>query len=1030
MRVTRRTATFGGFTVLAAFAGWLILAGSPHVEAAGCSSPADCVSKMTLDEKIGQMTQADHKALVNSGNSVSDISTYFLGSLVSGGGPFGDGGTASQWADMYDNYQTVAVSTRLGIPLVYGTDAGHGHSNVQGTVIFPHHIGMGATRDAALVQQEDAITRDEMLGTGINWAFGPCVCVPRDDRWGRTYEGYSEDTATVQSMAAASIQGFQGTGLGTTTVMATAKHFVGDGGTRFGTGSSGFLIDQGDAQISEAELRAIHLPPFQTAVANHVGTVMISYSSWNGVKNHSNQFLITTLLKGELGFSGFVVSDWAGIDQISSDYPTSVRTAINAGIDMVMVPTDYKTFITTLRNEITANRIPMSRIDDAVTRILTQKFALGLFGKFSTDRAYTAQVGSAAHRAVARQAVRESMVLLKNNGPLLPLSKTTSYRIVVGGSHADDLGLQTGGLTLSWQGNWQGNPGPTTTGTTFWQALQAAKPPNVTMQNVGTATGGTYTADVGIAVIGELPYAEGVGDSATLAVSSANATQVADICAHTNNNCLVILMSGRPLIVNAQVNQAAAFIAAWLPGTEGAGMTDVLFGDAPFTGKLPVSWPSAVSQEPINTGDGQTGLFAFGYGLSATTSTPTPTPSGTPATATPTATATGTPTASATATATATATVSSGTTTYGLTSIGSRLDSSDSNYMSGSRIVVGPQSAAVTSISAYVGPIDAAPHNHFSLAIYADAGGAPAALIAQTASGILQPSAWNTLPLSATLSANTAYWLMYNTDGSSSSVNNLADNSDPGNVGAWAARAFGSWPATFGGSTLQGTRYSIYVAANGSGSPTPTPTLTNTPTAARTSTPTPTNTLAPTTTPTGMATPTNTLTPTPTLMATATPTQSSGTITYGLTSIGSRIDSSDSNYMSGSRIVVGAQPAVVTSISAYVGGVDAAPHNHFSLAIYADAGGAPSALISQTAASTLLPNAWNTLPLNATLTANTAYWLMYNSDGSNSAVNDLADNTDPSNIGAWAARTFGTWPATFGGSTLQRTRYSLYVTAR
>ena len=580
---------------------------SPTPVTAGCTSTADCLSKMTLDEKIGQMTQASKNALTTP----SDITTYYLGSLLSGGGegPNGAGGTASQWADMYDNYQSYALQTRLKIPILYGVDAVHGHNNVYGAVIFPHHIGMGATRDAALVQQADQVTRDEVLGTGIDWVFAPCVCVPRDDRWGRTYEGYGEDPTLVSSMGVASIKGFQGTGLSPTTVMATAKHYIADGGTKFGTGDSGYLIDQGDAQIAETELRAIHLPPYQSAVQNGVGAVMISYSSWNGVKDHGNQYLITTVLKGELGFQGIVVSDWAGIDQLPGDYASDVRTAINAGIDMVMVPTNYKTFISTLRNEVLAGNIPMSRIDDAVTRILNAKFALGLFSQPFTDRTFTAQVGSAAHRAVARQAVRESLVLLKNDG-VLPLSKTGTYKLIVGGSHIDNLGYQMGGWSISWQGG----SGATTVGTTLLQAIQATVGPSVTVQNVGTRTKGSYSGDVGIVAIGETPYAEGKGDSSTLAVSSANAAQVTDICSRVTR-CVVILFSGRPLMINTQLNQANAFVAAWLPGTEGLGITDVLFGDYGFTGKLPVTWPNAVTQEPINTGDGQTGLFPFGYGL-------------------------------------------------------------------------------------------------------------------------------------------------------------------------------------------------------------------------------------------------------------------------------------------------------------------------------------------------------------------------------------------------------------------------------
>lgn len=580
---------------------------SPTPAGSGCTSTADCLSKMTLDEKIGQMTQANKNALTTP----SDITTYALGSLLSGGGegPNGSGGTATEWANMYDNFEGYALQTRLKIPLIYGVDAVHGHNNVYGAVIFPHHIGMGATRNAALVQQADQVTRDEVLGTGIDWVFAPCVCVPRDDRWGRTYEGYSEDPTLASSLGVASIKGFQGTGLSPTTVMATAKHYSADGGTTFGTGDSGYLIDQGDAQISEAELRAIHLPPYQSAVQNSVGSVMISYSSWNGAKDHGNQYLITTVLKGELGFQGIVISDWAGIDQLPGDYASNVRTAINAGIDMVMVPSNYKTFISTLRTEVNAGRVPMSRIDDAVTRILNEKFALGLFSQPLTNRTYTAQVGSPAHRAVARQAVRESLVLLKNNG-VLPLSKTGAYKLVVGGSHIDNLGNQMGGWSISWQGA----SGNTTVGTTFLQAIQAAVGPSVTIQNVGTRTKGNYSGDVGIVAIGETPYAEGRGDSSTLAVSGANAAQVADICSRVTQ-CIVVFFSGRPLIINTQLNRANAFVAAWLPGTEGAGITDVLFGDYGFVGKLPVTWPNAVTQEPINSGDGKTGLFPFGYGI-------------------------------------------------------------------------------------------------------------------------------------------------------------------------------------------------------------------------------------------------------------------------------------------------------------------------------------------------------------------------------------------------------------------------------
>ena len=582
---------------------------SPNpAQTAGCSSTADCLSKMTLDEKIGQMTQVAHNYLA----SPSDITRYNLGSLLSGGGggPNGGGGTASQWADMYDRYQSYALKTRLRIPLLYGVDAVHGHNNVSGAVIFPHNIGMGASRDAALVTKEEQVTRDEVLGTGIPWTFAPCVCVPRDKRWGRTYEGFGEDTALVQSMATAAIQGFQGTALSRSTVMATAKHFVADGGTRYGTGDSGYLIDQGDARITQAELSSLHLPPYQNAVSTGAGAVMISYSSWNGRKNHANRYLIASVLKGQLGFKGIVVSDWAGINQISSDYKYAVCTAINAGIDMVMLPDRYSTFISIVRSQVRAGKIPMSRIDDAVTRILNAKFALGLFSQPYTDRAYTAQVGSPSHRAVARQAVRESLVLLKNDA-VLPLSRTARYRIVVGGKSVDNLGYQMGG----WSITWQGGSGKTTSGTTIWQALKAAVGPSVQLQNIGTNISRPFSGDVGIAVVGETPYAEGLGDTSTMALSSGDAAVVKAICSNTKK-CVVILISGRPLIVNTQLAQAGALVEAWLPGTEGAGVTDVLFGDYPFKGTLPVSWPAAVTQEPLNSGDGQAPLFPFGYGIS------------------------------------------------------------------------------------------------------------------------------------------------------------------------------------------------------------------------------------------------------------------------------------------------------------------------------------------------------------------------------------------------------------------------------
>jgi beta-glucosidase len=588
----------------------------------GCISPSDCVSKMTLPEKEGQMTQVEKNAFTRSGNSITDITTYFIGSVLSGGGggPNGAGGTATQWADMTDNFQSYALQTRLGIPLIYGADAVHGHNNVYGATLFPHEIGLGAMHDPALITQIEQATRDEVLGTGVRWTFAPCVCTPQDIRWGRTYEGYSEVPSDNATDGAAAIVGFQGPNgtLGPTNILATAKHFIGDGHTAWGTGSP--YLNEGDAQISEQQLDTIDLPPYQSAVSNKVGSVMISYSSWNGLKDHANQYLITTKLKGtgtdsygtpDLGFQGFVVSDWGAINQISSDYNYDVRTAINAGIDMIMVPDDYKTFISTLDTEIKAGNIPMSRIDDAVTRILTAKFALGLFTQPYTDRSYTPNVGSAAHRAVARQAERESLVLLKNSG-VLPLSKTGSYTLVVGGDHANNLGYQLGGWSISWQGG----SGTTTIGTTLWQAIQqAGLSSSVKLNFVGTRTKGHYSGDVGIVAVGETPYAEGNGDTNTLALSSTDATEVSDVCSRVTK-CIVLLFSGRPIIINTQLNQSSAFVAAWIGSTEGEGITDVLFGDYGFRGKLTYTWPNSVTQEPCNQNNGCTGaLFPYGYGI-------------------------------------------------------------------------------------------------------------------------------------------------------------------------------------------------------------------------------------------------------------------------------------------------------------------------------------------------------------------------------------------------------------------------------
>ncbi|WUH90766.1 glycoside hydrolase family 3 C-terminal domain-containing protein [Streptomyces sp. NBC_00433] len=584
---------------------------------------ADLLARMSLDEKIGQMTQVDRTALAAA---PGDLATYRIGSVLSGGGSAPSTNNAASWADMYDGFQRTALGTPLGIPMIYGIDAVHGDNNVYGATIFPHDIGLGATRDPSLVQQVGRVTAEEVSGTGIDWDFAPCLCVARNDRWGRTYESFGE-TPDLPSQMTTEITGLQGETLGgAASVLATAKHYIGDGGTDGG-------VNEGNATLSEADLRAIHLPPFKAAVDRGVGAVMVSYSSWNGVKDHANQYLITSLLKGELGFSGFVVSDWAGVDKIdgrSGFTAAEVAGAVNAGIDMVMVPTDYKSFVADLKSDVSSGAVTTARIDDANRRILTKKFQLGLFEHPLTDRSYTSTVGSAAHRAVARQAVRESQVLLKNDGGVLPLAK--SAKVFVAGKSADDIGNQSGGWTISWQGS----SGAITPGTTILQGIRSAvnNTSQVTYSKTGDGINGSYSA--AIAVVGETPYAEGSGDrTGSMGLDQADLSVLAKLKA-SGVPVVTVLVSGRPLDIAAQLPDWKALVAAWLPGTEGNGVSDVLFGDYAPTGKLPMSWMQSASQEPINYGDGKTPLFPYGYGLTyGDTTPPTSPPPTTPPPTTP-----------------------------------------------------------------------------------------------------------------------------------------------------------------------------------------------------------------------------------------------------------------------------------------------------------------------------------------------------------------------------------------------------------
>jgi beta-glucosidase len=570
------------------------------------------LAKMTLEEKVGQMTQPDQEFI----KDLSDIEKYFIGSVLSGGGSDPKEGNSLQaWTDLYDRMQQHAQNTRLKIPLLYGVDAVHGHNNVLGAVIFPHNIGLGATRNAALVEKVERITAEEVRATGIQWAFAPCVTVPRDERWGRTYEGFAEDPQLVLKLGEAAVRGFQGSDLaGPFSVLACAKHYIGDGGTAWGSARRGMGIDQGDTRVDETTLRRIHLRGYISAVKAGVGSIMPSYNSWNGVKCSASKRLLTEILKQELGFEGFLISDYNAIDQIDPDYKKAIEISINAGMDMVMVPTRYRQFFETLKQLAEEGRIPMARIDDAVTRILRVKFAMGLMdSKYSplADRSLQKTFGSAQHRQVAREAVRQSLVLLKNQNKALPLKKTAAH-IIVAGKSADDLGNQCGGWTIDWQGkSGEVTPG----GTTLLAAVRkiVSRSTRVTFAKDGIGGAG---AAAGIAVIGERPYAEGNGDRGDLALAQEDIDTVNNLKA-AGIPVIVILFSGRPMIVDKVLDQADAFIAAWLPGTEGEGITEVLFGDYKPTGKLSFSWPRSMEQIPINLGDkNYNPRFRYGYGLS------------------------------------------------------------------------------------------------------------------------------------------------------------------------------------------------------------------------------------------------------------------------------------------------------------------------------------------------------------------------------------------------------------------------------
>ncbi|XP_011089217.1 uncharacterized protein LOC105170244 [Sesamum indicum] len=578
----------------------------------------ELMGRMSLEEKIGQMTQIE-----TSVASQDIIKKYHIGSVLIGGGSApAPWASAETWMDMADDFQKGALSDRLGIPVIIGIDAIHGHNTVYNATIFPHNVGLGVTRDPELVKRIGAATALEVRATGIPYTFAPCIAVCRDPRWGRCFESYSENHKIVQAMTEI-IPGLQGDAPanylsnfpyvnGRTKVAGCAKHFVGDGGTIDG-------IDEYNTVTDWDSLRNIHMPAYLDSIRKGVATVMVSYSSWNGKKMHANYNLITGYLKNKLKFRGFVISDSEGIDRITTppraNYTYSVQAAIHAGIDMVMVPYTYVEFIEELTSLVNRNIIPMSRIDDAVERILRVKFIMGLFENPMGDRTMLSQLGRQEHRELAREAVRKSLVLLKNgknrDEPLIPLPKARN--ILVAGSHADNIGNQCGGWTIEWQGQ----SGNITIGTTILTAVKNNVDSHtevVYSENPDKAFVKSSDFSYAIVVVGELPYSEYVGDSKDLRMADPAYSTISNVCGAVK--CVVVIISGRPVVIEPYLDQIDALVAAWLPGTEGQGVADVLFGDYGFTGKLARTWFRTVDQLPMNVGDPHYDpLFPFGYGL-------------------------------------------------------------------------------------------------------------------------------------------------------------------------------------------------------------------------------------------------------------------------------------------------------------------------------------------------------------------------------------------------------------------------------
>ncbi|MEE4279131.1 MAG: glycoside hydrolase family 3 protein [Halieaceae bacterium] len=591
----------------------------------------DILSKLNVEQKIGQMTQPERMAC-----SPEEVERFHIGSILSGGGSAPGANRPADWVAMNDAYWRASMATgagRVPIPIMYGIDAIHGNNNVLGATVFPHNIGLGAAQDPELIRRIAVATRREILATGVDWTFAPTLAVARDHHWGRTYESYSEDPQRVAAYAEPFVSGMQGDDINDS-IVACAKHWVGDGGTTHG-------IDQGETTLPWAELERLHVSPYLPALEAGVMTVMASFNSWNGDKCHGHHHLLTELLKGRLGFEGFVISDWDGVDYLSKDYAEAIALSVNAGVDMFMVSVEWQAFIGHLREHVRSGRVSAARIDDAVRRILRVKLAAGLFEKPApAERPWSlnSEFGGEGNRRLAREAVRKSLVLFKNEDQALPLKR--DLRILVAGKNAHNRGHQCGGFTVAWQGSTDNDS--IEGGTSIWEGIAAVAPKATLSQEPAGGDADPALHDVAIVVIGETPYAEGMGDVRTgddvivqagsmirgeMKVLAPYGSTVEHRVSHPEDLATIhtiaekgipvitVLVSGRPLVVEQELEASRAFVAAWLPGSEGAGVADVLFGDHDFQGRLSFSWPRRAGQV-LNFDDADYDpRFAVGYGL-------------------------------------------------------------------------------------------------------------------------------------------------------------------------------------------------------------------------------------------------------------------------------------------------------------------------------------------------------------------------------------------------------------------------------